>query len=153
MPIGISRFILSLEGLVLGLPLVWVYMQAVPYYGFSSFQSLSSFLAFVLLLTMGASLVAALTLMGTFSVHGLTGLRQRGRTWWWLCGLGAALALVGVGLYAATQRGLMINSDLATMFYYGGIGVPLLIPYAHVLCENFFRAPAPMLPNPSLERP
>ena len=153
MPINLSRFILAAEGLVVGLPLIWIYMQALPYFGFSSFTSLPSFLAFLLLIAMGASLAATLTVVGTFSVLGPSGLRQLRRTWWWLCAIGAVIALIGLALNFVPIRGNVVRGDLENMFYYGVFGAPLLVPYAHALCEYFYRTPAPMLPNPSLERP
>jgi hypothetical protein len=95
----------------------------------------------VLTFAMGAALVAALRVIVAFCRNGVSGLRGVHRGWWALCIAGGLLSIVGC-VSAIVSRFYAFPADHFVLALRMGIyGVPLMIPFAHVLLEYFFRDP------------
>lgn len=138
MPIRVSRILLLVEGVVLVLPIGALFLTLIPGALFF-FTSLSAFAASALTATIGVALLATLGVMGTFWSHGAEGLHSVPRSWWWLCAAGAAIALIGGVSWMFRKSIHLPGGDFFVVLRLAAYGVPLLIPFAHVLIEYFFR--------------
>ncbi|MEO8308675.1 MAG: hypothetical protein ABI616_11625 [Pseudomonadota bacterium] len=138
MPVRFSKALLLVEGLVLVLPIGVLFLTLVPGALFF-FRSFSAFAASVLILIIGVALLAAIGVMGQFWSHGVEGLRALPKSWWRLCFAGAAISVLG-GLYVILKKSVLFpGNDFFFALKLSAYGLPLLLPFVHVLLELFLR--------------
>ena len=148
MPQSLSKFVLALEALLIATPLTVLYIWVLFPAAFLSALFLRSSVASVLVnIVTLLSLLAGWMLMVRFWRYGAAGLRTSPSAVWGAAYAGAAAAMIGtLLLFAGESMGWrsQSTSEAFTLIY----GIPLLVPFGHLLAERFFRSAA----NTSLER-
>ena len=132
----VSKLILGIEALLLAVPVTFLFLiwfpdelyRSAEYGGFVN--RISAALA-------GSTLVAGWWLMAIFWHRGSTGLRETYAVAWVVAGCGSvATLLVGAVLWLLPQK------EFRQQFGVLAFGLPLLIPFLHLLIERMRREDA-----------
>ena len=140
MPERLSKIVLALEALLIATPLTALYFYVLlPRNLLSLLSFRSSFTNLLVTVVIVLSLLAGWSLMVTFWRSGAAGLRRAPSAIWGAAYAGAAAAVWGpVSMFAADSMGRSTLGDGAefVLIY----GIPLLVPFAHLLAERLFRS-------------
>jgi len=139
MPTRVSKFLLGLEALLLIVPISFLFITLLPGAFALLFKPQNFPAASLLTFAMGAALLSAARVIAAFYLDGVLGLRRVHGVWWFLCAAGALISVAGVVTATLRKSVDASESDFIFVLKLSAVGVPLMIPLAHVLLEYFFR--------------
>jgi hypothetical protein len=141
MQMRVSKILLLVETLFLVAPIGFLFTLVLPMaFGFLIVPPRHPTMT-VLMFAMGAALVAALRVIIAFCRAGVSGLRVIHKAWWALCIGGGLISIVGCVSAVVSRFYDFPAGHLILALRMGIYGVPLMIPFAHVLVEYYFREP------------
>ena len=128
----ISRIILSLEAIIICLPLTWLYVfKVIPaefyFLGEIPYESASISIAVMLIILSG--LISGWRLMLAFLFYGADYLVQLSKAWWLVTGV---LAILSIASFTHTSFTSSLNPSSFNVF---GWGIFFVFPFAHLLFE------------------